>query len=192
MAWEAGQEQGSEFSLAETPWGEKSGKGIHSNPGEAGGARRCQSGVVGLRRARENREGTGESQQGKPQRSRAEQERIWGEPGQPKGSRSDPRVAEENHRMSQVGREHSDSSGPTSLLKHAYLRARFTGLHPDVSGILPVRKMAHPLWAVFQCMITRTVKKLFLIFQCNCLCIIFCPLALVLSLGTPSTAWSIL
>lgn len=86
--------------------------------------------------------------------------------------------------MSQVGSEHSESSGPTSLLKHACPRARFTGLHPDVSGILPVRKMPHPLWAVFQCVITRTVKKLFLLFKCNFLCIIFCPLALVLLLGT--------
>lgn len=50
--------------------------------------------------------------------------------------------------MSQVGREHSDSSRPTSLLKHACPRARFTGLYPDVSGILPVRKMAHPLGSV--------------------------------------------
>lgn len=65
--------------------GRKEREGNSFKPGEAGGA--LQGGAVGLRRARENRGRAGECQQGKPQGSRAEQERIWGEPGQPKGSR---------------------------------------------------------------------------------------------------------
>lgn len=53
----AGQERGSEFSLAETSHGEKSGKASSFKRGRPAG--RCHGGAVGPGGARENREGTG-------------------------------------------------------------------------------------------------------------------------------------
>lgn len=51
----------------------------------------------------------------------------------------------QNHRMGQVGKDHSGPFGPTSLLKQGYPTAYCTGLHPDSSWILPVGETPHPL-----------------------------------------------
>lgn len=44
----------------------------------------------------------------------------------------------QNHRVSQVGRDHRWLSGPTFLPKQGHPRACCTGLHPDGSGISTV------------------------------------------------------
>lgn len=51
-------------------------------------------------------------------------------------------------RMSQVGRDHSSSPGPTSLLKQSHPGAHGTGLNPDGLGISPERETPHPLWVI--------------------------------------------
>lgn len=51
------------------------------------------------------------------------------------------------HRMGWVGREHSGSSGPTSLPKQGHSRVHGTGLHPDGSGLSPVKETSQPCWA---------------------------------------------
>lgn len=56
-------------------------------------------------------------------------------------------IFSQNHRMGQVGSDHSGSSGPVSLIKQGHLRAHGTGLCPDGSGLSPVEETPHPLWA---------------------------------------------
>lgn len=48
-------------------------------------------------------------------------------------------AAPQSHRMGQVERDHSGSSGPTSLPKLSHPRAHGTGLYPDNSAISPGR-----------------------------------------------------
>lgn len=45
----------------------------------------------------------------------------------------------QNHRMDRIGRDHSRSSNPTSLLKQPQPRAHGTGLHPHSPWMSPVR-----------------------------------------------------
>lgn len=83
------------------------------------------------------------------------------------------------------GRDHSGLYSPTSLLKQGHLRAQGTRLHPDGSGISPVREPPVPLGNLFQCLVAHTIKKSFLTLRCSFLYISFCPLPLVLVAGTP-------
>lgn len=52
----------------------------------------------------------------------------------------DRHTTETSDRVAQVERDHSGSSGPSSLLKQGHLGAHGTGLHPDGSRISPVRE----------------------------------------------------
>lgn len=51
----------------------------------------------------------------------------------------------QKHRMGQAGRDHRESSGPTSLLKQGHPRAHGTGLCPDGSGMSLVMETPQPL-----------------------------------------------
>lgn len=50
----------------------------------------------------------------------------------------------QNHRVVHVGRDHTGSSGPTSLLTLGLPRSQGTGLCPNGSGITPVKETPQP------------------------------------------------
>lgn len=66
----------------------------------------------------------------------------------------------QNHRLGEAGRDHGGSSAPTSLLEQGHSRACNTGLHPDGSGVSPLREISHPF-----CSSAWSLVKFFLIFS---------------------------
>lgn len=56
------------------------------------------------------------------------------------------KVVSQNLRMGKGGRDHSGSSGPSSLLQQGHPRAM--GFCPDRTGISQVREAPHSLWSV--------------------------------------------
>lgn len=78
--------------------------------------------------------------------------------------------------------------GPLGIIKSNTLLKQFpySSLHRKASSsVLNISREADSmisLGSLFQCSVTLTVKKFFLLLLCNILCHIFCPLPLVLSL----------
>lgn len=78
----------------------------------------------------------------------------------------EPRVdRSHNRRLFETGRDHSWSSGPSSMLKQGHTRAHGTGLCPDGSWRSPMRDTTIYLKNLLQCPVTCTVEKFFLNIQ---------------------------
>ena len=92
----------------------------------------------------------------------------------------------QNHRMLGVGTDLCGSSGPTPLLK-SRLHRTLSRLHRTLSRlVLNISREVDcttSLGRLFQGSVTLR-GKFFLMFRWNFLCFSFCPLPLVLSLGT--------
>lgn len=83
-----------------------------------------------------------------------------------------------------IGRDNSGSSGLISLLKQAHPRAHGSRLCPNGSWIFSMRETPQPVWTTSSSSWSPvkkwfTVKKFFLAFWWDFLCINFCPLPLV-------------
>lgn len=94
------------------------------------------------------------------------------------------------HRIGKVGRHHSRSSAPASLLKQGYPRAHGTELHPEGSRISLVREAPQRLWAPCSSVWSLHCKEFLPHIGRNFLCITFCLLSYC---WVPwSRAWSFL
>ena len=78
---------------------------------------------------------------------------------------------------SQGGRDHSRSSGPTSLLKQSHPRAHGTGLCPQGSEIIPARDTPLPLWATCHLHRKEVVHQVQVVFPVQALPIASCHIA---------------
>ena len=92
-------------------------------------------------------------------------------------------IHEKNHRITEGVRLDSGSAGATYLLKQGH-KEHTTQDCIQFLNISSEGDSTTSLGNLFQSSVTHTVKRFFLIFRWNFLCISFCPLPLVLSLGT--------
>lgn len=106
------------------------------------------------------------------------------------GSSPTPGISNFFHpqRMVQVGRDHL-SKLPANA---GSLAARYSGFSTDSYRHLQGKRLYNLFGQLFQCSVAFTVKMFSLMFRRNYLRSSFCPLTLVLLLGTTKTPGSIL